>query len=239
MDVMTGPGRANAIPREAFEAITDMMAYIRQAARQRRRQPGGDLISALVSASGGEEVLSDAEVVLFSIMLLIAGNETTTNLIGNTSLALLQNPSQLAMLETRPELIPAALEETLRYDAPVQMLFRVATRECKIAGTRIGKGDTLAILLGSANRDERQFKDPDRFDIGRNPQGHLGFGNGPHFCLGASLARLEARIALERLLPILAKQRPPSGPIERQDSFLVRGPFSLPLSSPDPESKAV
>jgi cytochrome P450 len=171
-----------------------MMAYVSQAARQRRRQPGGDLISALVSASGGEEVQSDAEVVLFSIMLLIAGNETTTNLIGNTSLALLQNPSQLAMLETRPELIPAALEETLRYDAPVQTLFRVATRECKIAGTRIGQGD---------------------------------------------LARLEARIALERLLPILAKQRPPSGPIERQDSFLVRGPFSLPLSSPDPESKAV
>jgi cytochrome P450 len=167
-------------------------------------------------------------VVQFVVLLLAAGNETTTNLIGNAVTALLDHPDQLARVAADPSLVPAAIEETLRYDAPVQIVFRVATQDVELAGTRIQRGAYVAPLLGSANRDERRFPDPDRFDVARDAQGHLGFGFGKHFCLGASLARLEARVALEALapeLPRLERERPR----ELVDSFLVRGPRRLAL----------
>jgi cytochrome P450 len=229
VSVISGPIGAEPPTREAQDALIEMLAYFRQCAKRRRKSPSDDLISALVTSTSGEDVLSDAEVVIFSVMLLLAGNETTTNLIGNASLALLRNRSQLAMLEADPALIESAIEETVRYDSPIQTLFRITTRDTEIAGTRIAKGETVAILLGSANRDERRFSEPDRFDITRDTRGHVGFGFGPHFCLGASLARLEGRLALERLVDVLAELEPPDRPVERQDSFLVRGPLSLGL----------
>ena len=193
-----------------------------------RRRPADDLVSAIAAQQEGGNALTTREVVQFVMLLLVAGNETTTNLIGNAVTALLDHPDQLARVAADPSLVPAAIEETLRYDAPVQILFRVATQDVELAGTRIPKGATVAPLLGSANRDERNFPDPDRFDVGRDPQGHVGFGFGKHFCLGASLARLEARIALAALAPELLRLER-QGPREVVDSFLVRGPRRLEL----------
>jgi cytochrome P450 len=157
----------------------------------------------------------------------VAGNETTTNLIGNAAQALLDHPDQRARVQQDPALVPALVEEVLRFDAPVQMVFRTATADVELAGARIPSGATVAVLLGSANRDERRFPDPDVFDVTREPRGHLGFGFGEHFCLGAALARLEARVALEALVPLLASRERADASREWIDSFLVRGPKRL------------
>ena len=225
----TGSGRANRFADEFTDSMTALMRYLRGVTRARRARPEGDLISTLVSSQDGEVGLSDYEVVLFVTLLLVAGNETTTNLIGNAVNALLAHPEQLSRVAADPSLVPSLIEETLRYDAPIQLVFRTATRATEIAGTSIPEGAWVAPILGSANRDERRFDDPDRFDVGRNPQGHLGFGFGKHFCLGASLARLEARVALEALVPRLARFARPRS-LERIDSFLVRGPSRLELA---------
>jgi cytochrome P450 len=225
----TGSGRANRFADEFVDAMTALIRYLRRVARARRARPADDLISTLIQSQDGEVGLSDYEVVLFVTLLLVAGNETTTNLIGNAVSALLDHPDQLARVAADPSLVPSLVEETLRYDAPVQLLFRTATRDTEIAGTPIPEGAWVVPILGSANRDERRFDDPDRFDVARNPQGHLGFGFGKHFCLGASLARLEARAALEALVPRLAGLTR-SATAERIDSFLVRGPSRLPLA---------
>jgi cytochrome P450 len=228
----TGSGRANRFSNEFVDAMTALMRYLRRVTRARRAQPADDLISTLVSSQDGEVGLSDYEVVLFVTLLLVAGNETTTNLIGNAVNALLDHPDQLTRVAADPSLVPSLIEETLRYDAPIQLVFRTVTRDTEIAGTPIPEGAWVAPILGSANRDERRFEDPDHFDVGRNPQGHLGFGFGKHFCLGASLARLEARAALEALTPRLAGLRKAAAP-ERIDSFLVRGPRRLELVGGD------
>ena len=231
IDLISGPGRTAELEEEGgVGAVIEMMAYLRSCARERRKHPRDDLISALVTSKSGDEVLKDSEVIMFAILLLLAGNETTTNLIGNAVVALLQNRDQLALVEADPSQIPAALEEALRFDGPIQTVFRETTREVEVAGTHIPKGETVGVLIGSANRDERRFDMPDRYDIRRDTQGHVAFGFGPHFCLGASLARLEARIALEGLLPQLACLELSSHAISRQDSFLVRGPMQLELA---------
>jgi cytochrome P450 len=134
-----------------------------------------------------------------------------------------------SVLAAEPERVPAALEETLRYDTPVQVVFRTASEDVELAGVRIPKGAFVAPFLGSANRDERRFADPDRLDLRRDARGHVGFGFGKHFCLGASLARLEAGVALEALAPELPKLARAAGRVPRVDSFLVRGPSRLPL----------
>jgi cytochrome P450 len=226
----TGPGRGNPLAPRTSNAIIEILAYLRRVAEKRKRRPADDLVSAIVAEQGGESGLSVREVVQFVLLLLVAGNETTTNLIGNAVAALLEHPHQLARVVADPALVSDAIEETLRYDSPIQMVFRTATQDIELAGTRIPKGAYVVPLLGSANRDERQFPDPDRFDVLRRPQGHVGFGFGKHFCLGASLARLEARVALEALVPHLARLES-KGPSERVDSFLVRGPRRLELSS--------
>jgi cytochrome P450 len=167
-------------------------------------------------------------VFQFVALLLVAGNETTTNLIANAVHALLRHPEACARLAADPSLVPAAIEETLRWDAPIQMVFRTTTRDAEVAGVRIPQGDRVAVLLGSANRDERRFPDPDRFDLDRDTSGIVSFGFGKHFCLGASLARLEARVALEALAPRFPELRL-TGERELLDSFLVRGPKRLEL----------
>ncbi len=226
----TGPGRATPYSDEFGTALIGLMRYVKRVARERRRAPAEDVISALVARQDGEEGLSDREVVQFIALLLVAGNETTTNLIGNATKALLRHPDALARVAADPSLVPRALEETLRFDAPIQLVFRLATREAQVAGTTIPAGAIVAALIGSANRDERRFPDPDRFDLDRDSQGHIAFGFGKHFCLGASLARLEARVALEALAPRLANLRLAAEP-EFVDSFLVRGPRRLELSA--------
>jgi cytochrome P450 len=214
---------------EVWRAMTALTGYLARVLKQRRHAPADDLASALVAEQDGEAGLSSLEAAGFVTLLLVAGNETTTNLIGNAVQALFDHPRLLALVAADPGLVPGLVEETLRWNAPIQMVFRKTTREVEVAGTRIPAGAVVAPILASANRDERRFPDPDRFDPGRDTRGHLGFGFGAHFCLGASLARLETLAALEALvpeLPNLARReaRPPFTP-----SFLVRGPTRLEL----------
>ena len=228
ISMTTAAGRANPFAPELLAKFVEMITYLSGIARERQRAPAGDLISAIVSGGKGE-ALHPQDAMQFVILLLIAGNETTTNLIGNAVNALLDHPEQLARVAADPALVPDWIEETLRFDPPVQQVFRTALEDVELAGVRIPKGATVVAMLASANRDERRFPDGERFDVSRRPQGHLGFGFGKHFCLGASLARLEARAALEALAPRLASLRKLEAEPPRVESFLVRGPARLAL----------
>ncbi len=216
-------------PEEIRRAADEVSDYIEVVAADRRVRPRDDLVSVLVQAEEGEALSTD-EVVSFVFLLLIAGNETTTNLIGNATRALLDHPQQLAEVAANPKLIPAMIEEALRYDAPIQALPRLATRDLELGGAKLPKDARLLLLFGSANRDEARFPDPDRFDIHRDAQPHLAFGHGVHFCLGAALARLEARVAFETLFSRCCKLRLETDAVTMLDSLLLRGPKSLPLA---------
>ena len=213
-----------------FALLREFRSYMAEVVEQRRRELGDDLISVIVHAEqDGAGILETAQVVSFASLLLAAGSETTTNLIGNTVVALARNPAVLERVKHHPELIPRVVEESLRYDAPVQMVMRVATRPARIGGTSIPRGALVVPLLAAANRDPERFPDPDRFDPDRDTSGHVALGFGNHFCLGASLARLEARVALETLLERLPAFEIAAPRIEPHGSFLVRGPSALPL----------
>jgi cytochrome P450 len=162
------------------------------------------------------------------ILFLIGGNETTTNLIGNAVKALLAHPDQLRRLEEDPALVPAALEEVLRFDAPVQGLFRTTRAPVDVDGTTIPADSRVQLLYGSANRDERHYPDPDVFDITRHPRDHFAFGGAVHYCIGAPLARLEARVVLETLLR-RTRNLHPTGESQLNINVLVRGPRTLPV----------
>ena len=209
------------------DPILEFMTTMRGLARDRRANPRDDLISTIVAQQEGETALTDREVVQFVLLLLVAGNETTTNLIGNLTNALLEHPGELRKVADDPARIPDLVEEGLRYDSPVQVVFRTAAQDTELRGVRIPKGDFVAVFLGSANRDERVFADPDRLDIDRERTSFPGFGFGKHFCLGASLARLEARVAFEALVPELLRLERADDAIAHVDSFLVRGPKRL------------
>jgi cytochrome P450 len=229
IEVSTGPGREDRFDAKYTDAFTDLMAYLRGFARERRANPQDDLISTIVAEQEGNVGLTDREVIQFVMLLLVAGNETTTNLIGNITNALFDHPDQAQRVAADPTLVPALVEEGLRYDTPVQVVFRTTTEDVELRGTRIPAGEFVAAYLGSANRDERRFPDPDRLDVTREPKGFPGFGFGKHFCLGASLARLEARITLEALVPEIPKLLRAEEHVTHIDSFLVRGPERLPL----------
>jgi cytochrome P450 len=218
----TGELRDDPIGNGFLDSMAELRSYIRPIVAERRRNPQDDLISVLVDPQH-EDTLDEGTLFGFIILLLAAGNETTTNLIGNATVALVRHPEQLERVASDPSLIPSLVEETLRWDGPVQMLFRAATKDTEIAGRKIASGDTVIPMLGSGNRDERVFPEAERFDVARKSKGHLGFGLGVHFCLGASLARLEAKVTLEALVPLLADQRPSIKHQEWADSFLVRG----------------
>lgn len=223
-------GAVSAEEREALRAdLEGLAAYFQQIIDDRRRVPRDDVISILVRAEQDGQALTPEEVLAFTGLLLIAGNETTTNLITNGMLALLENPAQMRLVREDPSLIANMVEEALRYDAPVQFLFRSATRDVELAGTVIPQGSIVLPLYASGNRDERRFPDPDRFDVRRNAQGHLAFGLGIHFCLGAPLARLEARVAFTELLRRFPALRL-AGAIERVDSPFLRGVKRFPLA---------
>lgn len=185
------------------EAANDALReYFAVEIEKRRRQPSDDLIGIMVAAQEHGEGLSTEEALAFIVMLLVAGNETTTNLIGNGMLALGRNPDQMARLRVEPGLVGAAVEEMLRYDPPIQVSLSlpVARRDINIGGTTIPAGAMTFVILAAANRDPAYFADPDRFDIGRHPNPHLAFSEGIHYCLGAALARLEGRIAFSTAL---------------------------------------
>ncbi|MDJ0788794.1 MAG: cytochrome P450, partial [Myxococcota bacterium] len=226
-DIATGPGREDRFARRYTDTFIELLTYFRELAHQRRAHPEDDLISTIVAEQDGDAGLTDREVIQFVTLLLVAGNETTTNLLGNIVSALLDHPDQLEAVAADPSLTPALVEEGLRYDTPVQVVFRTTTRDTEVRGHPIAGGRTVAIFLGSANRDERQFEAPDRLDVKRRAQGFPGFGFGKHYCLGASLARLETRLMLEALVPLLPDLAAAEDRLTRIDSFLVRGPKRL------------
>jgi cytochrome P450 len=209
--------------RRAVEGMRELRAYFAGIVAQRRVEPRDDLISALVKAQEEGERLNEAELLANVVLLLNAGHETTTNLIGNGTLALLRHPDQLRRLREDPALIPTAVEELLRYDSPVQFTSRVLKADLTLGGEQLRAGQTVLLLLGAANRDPAQFPDPDRLDVGRADNKHLSFGLGSHFCLGAPLARLEGRIVFEMLLRRLPGLRLAGpAPVYRQN-FNLRG----------------
>ena len=223
-------GTASAPSRESVRGSADeMAAYIDRICAERRSAPQDDLISVLVRAEGGD-ALTTGQVMSFITLLLIAGNETTTNLIGNAAKALLAHPEALARVAADPSAIPAAVEETLRYDSPVQGLPRRVMRETELAGTKLCDGDLLLVLFASANRDEQRFRDPDLFDLDRRERDHVAFGHGIHFCLGAALARLETRIAFETLLSRCKNLRLADPDVPMLDSMTLRGPRRLAIA---------
>jgi cytochrome P450 len=224
----TGELRDDPIGNGFLDNMAELRRYIRPIVAERRRNPQDDLISVLVDPQH-EDTLDEGTLFGFIILLLAAGNETTTNLIANATVALLRHPDQLEKVANDPSLVPDLVEETLRWDGPVQMLFREATQDTEVTGQKIARGDTVIPIMGSANRDPRIFPDAERFDVARKAKGHLGFGLGVHFCLGASLARLEAKVTLEALVPLLADKRPSIKHQEWADSFLVRGRRQLML----------
>jgi cytochrome P450 PksS len=210
-----------------------LLRYIRKLIKTRRADPRDDLVSALARAEEAGDTLSEDELVAMVFLLLVAGHETTVNLIGNGTLALLQHPDQLEKLRNDPTLIKSAVEELLRYGNPVDMATeRYAREDVTIAGVTIPRGDMVHAVIASANRDERQFLNPDVLDLTREPNKHLAFGLGAHFCLGAPLARLEGQIAINTLLRRVPDLRlaVASGVLRWRRGLVVRGLEALPVT---------
>ncbi len=214
----------------ALDAAKELRTYLEAVVLQRVAEPRDDLISALLEAEADGARLSREEVLAFAILLLVAGNETTTNLIGNGTALLAQHSEALASLRRDPEGVPAAVEEMLRYDSPVQGLVRFVTRPTEVGGQAIAAGDVVLCMIGGANRDPRQFPDAEMFDIARVENRHLSFGQGIHFCLGAPLARLEADVAFRALLARWPSMRLAEGGLDRGGTFLLRGPARVTLA---------
>src|SRR5262245_24076936 len=216
------------IPQAGLEASGKLARYFAADLGRRRARPGDDLISALLDAEVDGERLTDAEIVGFCFLLVIAGNETTTKMLGNAAVLLERHPDQRAWLVANPDGLAGAVEEVTRYDNSSQMLARVLTRDVSLHGTAMRGGKKILLLVGSANRDERAIERPDEFDV-RREQSHLAFGHGLHVCLGASLARLEGRVALEEVLPRMPDYMVDMSGLVRVHSANVRGYSQVPI----------
>jgi hypothetical protein len=202
LDPSTGAEDAVDIMRAGDEAAEAFGAYFRELIERRRSEPRDDLVTALIQAQEGEDKLTTDELLATFVLLLVAGHETATNLIGNGTLALLRNRGELEKLraDLSPERVRVAIEELLRYEPPVVVVLRIASEDVPLGGTVIPGGHDVYVVIAAANRDPAQFSDPDRLDITRSDNRHLTFSGGPHFCLGAPLARLEGQIAIATLL---------------------------------------
>jgi cytochrome P450 len=216
--------------REYVAVKGDIVRYLAELIAARRTSPTEDLLSALVSGEVDGERLSDEEIVGFFQLLLSAATETTTNLIANAMLCFMSHPEQLARLQASPEVIGTAIEEVVRFRSPGQIMFRQTTRELTLHGRTIPADRFVLLMIGSANRDPAHFPDADRFDVTRSPNPHIAFGHGIHACLGAALARAEARVALPQLLSRLQRFEPAtSEPWAPREALHVHGPAALPL----------
>ncbi|HEU4882461.1 MAG TPA: cytochrome P450 [Longimicrobium sp.] len=216
---------------QAYRAVAaEMHDYVARLVDDRRVDPADDLLTRLVHAEVEGERLTTLEILGFVQLLLIAGQETTTNLLNNAILCFIQHPDQLARLRAMPHLLPSAIEEVLRYRSPVQWMFRFTRTEVQMHGTTIPAGTMVLPMIGSANHDAAHFADPERFDVARDPNPHLAFGHGIHHCIGAALGRLEARIALADLLERLHDVELASAePWEPRRALHVHGPARLPI----------
>ena len=220
----------DARERAASDAAAKALeAYFRPIIKERRAAPKDDIVSALAQAEEEGDRLTEREMLNMLRLLLIAGNETTTNLIGNGVLALLRYPDQLQRLRDDPSLISSAVDELLRFDSPVQTDFRHVLSDCEVNGFAVRQRDNIVVLLGAANRDPDVFDDPDRLDIGRGDRSHLSFGRGIHHCIGAPLARLEGRIVLEMLLERFSQISLRGEQPRFRNSIVLRGLESLPV----------
>ncbi|MBL8162762.1 MAG: cytochrome P450, partial [Anaerolineae bacterium] len=208
-------------------ATREFATYLRALADERRRVPQDDLLTALVQAEEAGDKLSEKELLATCTLLLVAGHETTTNLIGNGMLALLRHPEQAARLRADPSLIKSAVEELLRYDSPVQMTSRMALADVDYNGHHFRKGAQVSFMLGAANRDGEQFSDPHTLDIARAHNPHLAFSTGIHYCLGAPLARLEGQIAIGTLIEHLPNMALVEDAPPYRDTYVLRGLRSL------------
>jgi cytochrome P450 len=219
-----------AAAEEAFRAITDeMRAYLREVLAARRATPRDDLFTRLREAEVDGVRLSDDEILGFFQLLLVAGHETTTNLVSNAMVSLLEHPGELARLRADPSLLTMAIEEVLRYRSPVQATFRRSRVDVEMAGQVIPAGKLVLPIIGSANRDPAHFVAPDRFDVARSPNPHLAFGHGIHACVGAPLSRLEARVALPDLLGRMQTFELVTPTWAPREAFHVHGPAALRL----------
>ncbi|WP_181438687.1 cytochrome P450 [Paenibacillus sambharensis] len=222
---------AEELTMAKHQAAGELYRYFGQVIEERRRNPGSDLVSELLRAKIGDEHLDMPSLLSFCLLLLVAGNETTTNLIGNAAVTFLENPESLARLYAEPELIPAALEESLRFRSPIQSLSRRAIEDVELGGKLIKANEEIVVWMGAANRDESKFPQADLFIPDRKPNQHLAFGQGIHFCLGAPLARLEARIAVTALLKRCRNLQLAEGvKLERTPGSFVFGYESIPVT---------
>jgi cytochrome P450 len=212
------------------QGVLQFSQYFFELLAERRTNPGDDLLSRLVQVEDGGAVLSEGELLSTCILLLVAGHETTVNLIAGGALALLHHPDQGEKFRTRPDLTRSAVEEMLRYVSPVQLTGRALTENCEFSGVEFRAGDFAMLLLASANRDPAQFADPERFDISRNPNNHLGFGFGIHHCLGAPLARMEAQVALTSLFDRAPELALTVDDVTYKSNVVLRGMESLPVA---------
>ena len=215
--------------RIAEEASKSLDAYFLSIIKARRIVPRDDIISALIHVEEAGDRLTEGEMLGLLRLLLVAGNETTTNLIGNGMLALLRHPEQLRALRQDPGRIPAAVEELLRFDSPVQASLRLVLEDCEVNGIPLRRDDNVLLLNGAANHDPAVFDHPERLDIGRRENNHVAFGRGIHFCLGAPLARLEGRVAIEVLLERYPSLRLMSDRPAFRNSIVLRGLEALPV----------
>ncbi|MDQ1643630.1 MAG: hypothetical protein QOJ90_2981 [Actinomycetota bacterium] len=223
-------GRDADVEPAAVAASAAFDDYMRGLAAERRARPRDDLVSHLAAAEDGGTRLSADEVVASAILLLNAGHEASVNAFGNGIVALLHEPEQLARVCADEDLVPAAIEEMIRYDAPLQLFERTAMEDIDLGGTVVPAGGRVAALLGAANRDPEMFAAPDVFDVARRPNQHIGFGAGVHHCLGAPLARMELQISL----PTLLRRKPDlalAGDPVRRPTFVLRGYASVPVSA--------
>jgi len=214
---------------EAKRASLEVYMYANQLAAERRKNPRDDLMSVLLNAEVDGERLSEMEFDVFFVLLMIAGNETTRNLISGGMLALIEHPDQRARLLKDPSLMSTAVDEMLRWVSPVMAFRRTATRDVELRGQKIRENDKVLMFYPSANRDEEVFPEADRFDIGRTPNDHLAFGIGEHFCLGSNLARLEIRVMFEELLRRLPDIEL-AGPVARLRSNFINGIKHMPVA---------